>query len=98
MLLAISIVKLIAEIALLALAGKGLLAILAGRKRAENVFYRILSTVSQPVERATRVITPRVVIDAHIPFAAFFLVLFIWVATVLVKIEVCLGIGMEHCR
>ena len=47
-LLLVSSVKLIAEIALLALVGQWLLGLLAGRKREENFFYRLLQVLTNP--------------------------------------------------
>jgi hypothetical protein len=47
MLLAITAVKLLAEIALLALVGRWLLGLLAGAKREGNVFYQVLSIVTR---------------------------------------------------
>jgi hypothetical protein len=69
MLLAITAIKLLAEIALLALLGRWLLGLLAGAKREGNVFYQVLSIVTRPVERMTRLLSPRVVLDRHIPLA-----------------------------
>jgi hypothetical protein len=64
------------------LLGRGLLYLLAGRKRDSNLFYQVLCVVTNPVIKATRWITPRVVLDRHIPFAAFLLVLWIWLGIV----------------
>ncbi len=75
-------VKALAELAGLFLLGRGLLYLLAGRKRAGNIFYQVLSVVTDPVIRAARWVTPRFVVDAHIPFVAFVLVLWIWLAIV----------------
>ena len=82
-LLLVVIVKALAELAGLFLLGRGLLYVLAGRKRAENFFYQLLCIVTDPVIKAARWITPRVVVDSHIPVVAFVLVLWIWLAIVL---------------
>ncbi len=73
MLLFVSSVKLIAEIALLALAGQWLLGLLAGQKRDKNFFYRTLAVLTDPFIKGARLITPRVVLDRHIPLVAFLL-------------------------
>lgn len=98
MLLVASSVKLVAEIALMALLGQGLLALLAGHKRADNFFYRLLQVLTSPVVKAVRAITPKVVLDRHVPIAAFVLLLMVWFAATLVKINLCLQMGVEHCR
>lgn len=81
-LLLVVIVKALAELALMFLLGRAILYILAGRKREGNIFYGVLRVVTDPVIRATRLVTPRIVVDAHIPFAAVLLVAWIWLAIV----------------
>jgi hypothetical protein len=98
MLLIVSSVKLVAEIALMALAGRWLLGLLAGAKRERNFFYNLLDVVARPVMRGVRLITPRIVLDRHIPLAAFVLVSMLWVFVTLSKIQMCLQIGMQACR
>lgn len=93
--LAISILRVLIEVAGYSLLGQGLLAILAGAKREENLFYRILSTITRPVIRAVRFITPRFVLDAHIPFLAFFLLFWAWIALALVKRYLCATHGLQ---
>lgn len=90
MLNVVVILKALAEIAGLALFGQGVLFILAGETREQNIFYRILKTVTAPVIRFTRLITPRFVPDRHIGVAAFFLVAGVWLALTLLKIRLVL--------
>lgn len=98
MLLLVSSVKLVAEIALMAMAGQFLLGVLAGAKRETNFFYNLLQVLTKPFVKGTRLITPRVVIDRHIPLAAFVLLSMLWVIVTIVKINLCLQIGVEQCR
>jgi len=98
MLLFVSSVKLVAEIALLALAGQFLLGLLAGNKRESNFFYKLLQVLTGPFVKGMRAITPRVVIDRHIPLAAFVLLSTVWVVSTITKINICLQIGVEQCR
>lgn len=93
--LAISILRVLIEVAGYSLLGQALLALLAGAKREENLFYRILSTITRPVIRAVRFITPRFVLDAHIPFLAFFLLFWIWIALALAKRYLCVTHGLQ---
>ena len=81
-LLLVVIVKALAELAGMFLLGRGLLWVLAGRKRMDNIFYQVLSVVTDPLLRFTRWIAPRVVLDSHIPLVAFGLVLWVWLAIV----------------
>lgn len=98
MLTFVTVVKLVAEIALLALLGRGALALIAGQHRARNPFYRILHTVSQPFVRVARGLTPRGVLDRHLPLVAFLLLMFIWLGATWFKIRICLAIGVASCR
>jgi len=81
-LLLVVMVKALAELAGMFLLGRGLLWVLAGRKRMDNIFYQVLSIVTDPLLRFTRWIAPRVVLDSHIPLLAFGLVMLVWVLIV----------------
>ena len=98
MLFAASTLKLIAEIALLALFGQWVLGMLAGAKKDSNLFYQILQIVGKPFVVATRFITPKQIIDRHVPLVAFLLLLFVWVGSTLMEIRICLEIGVELCK
>lgn len=98
MLLAVTSIKLIAEIALLALLGRWVLGLLAGAKRDSNPFYQLLSVITSPVEKLTRAISPRLVLDRHIPLAAGLLMLSLWLLATVFKIGICAEIGVEQCR
>ena len=82
-LLMVVIAKALTELAGMFLLGRGLLYVLAGRKRGGNMFYQVFCIVTDPLLRAARWITPRVIVDAHIPYVAFALVVWIWLAIVL---------------
>lgn len=98
MLLLVSIVKLLCEVALLGLAGRALLGLLAGEKREANFFYKVLEAITKPFIAAARFITPKAVIDRHVPFVAFLLLGFIWVVSVIEKVRICTQIGVELCK
>jgi hypothetical protein len=86
----IVILKALTEVAGIAFLGQGVLWILAGAKRDQNVVYNLFKTLTSPVTRATRAITPRVIIDAHIGMVAFFLLLVLWVVLTALKIKMVL--------
>jgi hypothetical protein len=69
------ILKAINEIALLALVGQGILFLFAGAKRDSNPIYFVFKTLTLPVMKFARLITPRFVLDQHIGFVALFLLL-----------------------
>lgn len=98
MLLLVEIVKALCEVALLALAGQWVLGLLAGRKREQNAFYQVFQVLTKPLIRGARLVSPRVVLDRHLPLVAFLILGFAWLYTVLAKYEICKSIGMELCR
>ncbi len=98
MLIVASIFKLLAEIALMALLGQGVLALLAGAKREQNMFYQLLQVLTRPFLALTRRITPKAVIDRHVPIVTCLLLVFIWIAATLSKISICVQIGVENCK
>ena len=90
MLTVVIILKALTEIAGLALLGQGVLFVLAGAGREQNLFYKVLRTVTAPIIRAVRFITPGFVPDRHIGMAAFFLVAGLWLALTVLKIQLVL--------
>ncbi|HSV52166.1 MAG TPA: hypothetical protein VLJ57_08635 [Burkholderiaceae bacterium] len=98
MLTAANLVKLIAEIALLALLGQWVLGLFAGAKREQNLFYQILEIVGRPFVSAARFVTPRFVLPRHVPLVAFLILVFVWLGATIVRIQICLQIGVELCK
>ena len=96
-LLLLVILKALAELAFMFLLGRGALYVLAGRKRAGNLFYQVLCIVTDPVLRLARWLTPRLVIDAHIPFVALLLVAWVWLAIVFWALPAMCASGYD-CR
>jgi hypothetical protein len=81
--------RMLVEIAVFALLGRGVLALLAGTHRHDNLFYKILETVTRPALKAVRWLAPRFVIDAHIPMLTFFLLFWLWIALAIAKRHLC---------
>jgi hypothetical protein len=98
MLLALNIAQLVAYIGLLALAGQGLLYVLAGAGRESNLVYQLFLVLNKPWTRAASWISPRQVAQRHHPVVAFCVLAVLYMAVTLAKIEYCIGIGVENCR
>jgi hypothetical protein len=98
MLLFVTSIKLVAEIALMALAGQFVLGLLVGAKRDTNFFYQLLKTLTNPFVKGARWLSPRVVIDRHVPLVAFLLLAFVWVFATAARISICLSIGVQACK
>jgi len=86
----IVILKALTEVAGVAFFGQGVLWVIAGSKRDQNIVYKLFKTVTSPVTRFTRIITPRVIIDAHIGLVAFFLLIVLWLILTAFKIRMVL--------
>lgn len=69
------ILKAINEIALLSLLAQGILYLFAGAKRDSNPVYFLFKTITSPVFKLARAVTPRIVLDQHIGFVALFLLI-----------------------
>ena len=83
----IVILKALTEVAGVAFLGQGVLWVIAGAKRDQNMVYNLFKTITSPVMRLTRAITPRIIIDAHIGLVAFFLLMVIWMVLTAFKIK-----------
>lgn len=94
-LLLISLLRALVEVAGFALLGQGLLAILAGAKRNDNFVYRLFLVITAPVTKLVRIITPRFVIDRHIPLLSFFLLFWLWLALAFLKRYLCTLHGLN---
>ncbi|MES2717236.1 MAG: hypothetical protein V4795_15815 [Pseudomonadota bacterium] len=98
MLLLVSALKLVAEIALMAFVGQWLLGLLAGQRRTSNLFYQLLQTLTSPFVRGARWVAPRIVLDRHLPLVAFLLLGVAWLVATVSKISLCLQSGVNLCR
>ena len=86
----IVILKALTEVAGVAMIGQGVLWVIAGAKRDQNLVYGIFKTLTSPVMKATRWITPRIILDQHIGLVAFFLLIVLWLGLTIMKIRIVL--------
>jgi hypothetical protein len=92
MLLVVVILKAITEIVLICMLSQGLLHAL-GARNDNNFVYRVFSTVNAPAFKATRLVTPRFIVDQHIWMVTFFLLSVAWIALVAAKVHYVLERG-----
>jgi hypothetical protein len=76
----IGTLRALVEVAMMFLLGQGLLALLAGRNRNNNPMFKLFLIITGPVVKATRMIFPKQIIDRHIPYIAFALLFWLWIA------------------
>jgi hypothetical protein len=96
-------IKLVIEIAGLALVGQGLVYVLTrgiGQDPGRNFFYRTLQTVVSPFTWLVRRLTPKVVADRHIPIAVFGLLAFAYIFVLFTLTNTCISHGYTaaECR
>ena len=88
-LLILGVLRALVEVAMLFLLGQGLLGLLAGQRRHTNTMYKLFLIVTGPVVKAMRMVTPRQIIDKHIPFMAFAVLFWLWIALAWLKRLYC---------
>lgn len=84
----IVILKGLTEVAGVAMFGQGVLWVIAGAKRDQNMVYGLFKTLTSPVMKVTRWITPRVILDRHLGLVAFFLLMVLWIGLTIAKIAI----------
>ena len=89
----ILILKALTEVAGVAFLGQGVLWVIAGAKREDNLVYKLFRTLTSPVNKVARLVTPRVVLDQHIGLVGFLLVVVLWVVLTAFKIKTCSELG-----
>jgi hypothetical protein len=75
-----------------------LLGLLAGAKRGTNVFWQLLDVASKPALWITRQVSPKFILDQHIPLATASWLLIAWVFMVKAKVDLCLQMGANACQ
>jgi hypothetical protein len=91
------LVKLVLEIALFALAGQGVVWMMVravGQQAERNFAYRALQTIAMPFTRLVRLVTPKLVLDRHVPWATFALLAVLWVWVTFAIANTCVGAGI----
>ncbi len=85
------ILRALVEVAGYLMLGQATLFVLAGARREGNFVYQLFRKGAAPVYRFTRLITPRIIIDKHIPFVAFLLLVWVWFALAYAKRATCIA-------
>jgi hypothetical protein len=95
-LLILGVLRALVEVSMLFLLGQGLLALLAGSRRHDNTMYKLFVIVTAPVLKAMRKVTPRQIIDKHVPFIAFAVLFWLWIALAYLKKLYC-DVNLLQC-
>jgi uncharacterized protein YggT (Ycf19 family) len=73
--LALLIAKNLIYIALAAMLGQLIVGLLSWGRRQDNFIYQLFSILTRPVVSVVRRVTPRVIVDQHVPALAFLVLL-----------------------
>ncbi|MFM8866241.1 MAG: hypothetical protein ACKOFG_15335 [Limnohabitans sp.] len=98
MLLLLNISQLVTYIGLLAMLGQGLLFLLAGQRRQDNLFYQLFQVLNKPWFAMARWLSPAKVAIQHHGYVGFFVLCVLYLAITVAKIEHCIGVNMLGCR
>ncbi len=71
----ISILIALVQVAIYLFLGRGAMYVLAGAGREQNFIYQLFKKGTEPLVKATRVITPKLIVDRHVPFATLALLI-----------------------
>lgn len=81
------ILKALTEVAAVGMLGQGLLYVLAGKSREQNLVYKLFKIITAPVMKLTRIITPKIVLDRHIWLVTILLLVMLWLVLTVLKIK-----------
>jgi len=84
------IVQTLMMVAGLALFGQLIVGAFNWGRRHDNLVYQLFGIVTRPAVRLVRLITPRVVVDQHVPMVAFLLLFFGYFGIGFLHRDVCL--------
>ncbi|MGH1360914.1 MAG: hypothetical protein ACRBC3_19310 [Burkholderiaceae bacterium] len=86
MLTLIIVLKAGAELALLLILARSLVFAMSLGRHEENPVHRVLQAATMPIDTVARKLSPRLILNRHLPVVSFFLMLWLWIALVLAKV------------
>lgn len=98
MFLTVVILKSLIELSLMFIVGRFVLGLLAGAKRQTNVFWQLLDVAAKPSLWLTRKLSPKLILDQHIPLATASWLLIAWVLVIKLKVDLCMQLGALACQ
>lgn len=70
--------------------GQAIIFLVAASARDQNFVYRLFKRITRPADRLVRHVTPRLILDRHLPFVSFVLLSLLWAALTAWKIKLVL--------
>ena len=90
----LSVVRVLVEVAGLALLGQGAVGFLAGSRREGNPIYQLFRLVTRPALAILRRITPGFIPERQLPRLAFFVLFTLWILLAALKRGICMANGL----
>ncbi len=87
MLTLVVVLKGLVEFAALLIVGQGVVYLLSFGRHEQNFVYRFMRFLTSPVVRLARWLSPRLVVDRHVPAVALFMLFAIWVFLTFMKFQ-----------
>ena len=89
------VLRALVQIAGMMLLGRGVLWLFGPKARKGNFVYDLLTAGTMPFLKLARKVSPRFVPDAHVPWIAFFLLFWVYVALSFAKVALCDAHGID---
>ncbi len=86
MLTAVVLLKGAVEVALLLVQARSMVFAMSLGRHDQNPVHRVLKLATRPVDRLARVMSPRLILNQHLPVVSFFLLFWLWIALVMAKV------------
>jgi uncharacterized protein YggT (Ycf19 family) len=87
----LSMLLALVQVALYLFLGRGAMWIFGGSRLEQNFIYQLFKKGTDPLIRATRLITPRFILDKHLPFVTILLLAWIGLAVIHVRRAACIA-------
>lgn len=88
-LLMVIVLKALVEIAAVSLLAQAIVAAMAGQARQANVIYRVFYTITLPVVKLARKLSPKLIADPYMGLVAFLLLFWCWLLLLYAKGYIC---------
>jgi uncharacterized protein YggT (Ycf19 family) len=76
--LLLSIIKALIEVAGMSIIAQGIVGLFNPSGRENNPIYQLFGILTNPIHKIVRKITPKQVVDQHVPMVSFFFLLVLW--------------------
>ena len=91
----VTVLRALVQVAGMMLIGRAILWVFGPHARKGNFIYDMLTVGTMPFLKAARKVSPRFIPDAHIPWIAFFLLFWVYVALTFAKLTLCNMHGID---